>query len=359
LVFVYQPLDECVKAIHTSTCSIIISRGFTINLFACSKVPTAKPGDPDKLYIPNAINYTLTQVNPIKAPGNPLLSAPDTESQLKSVEKTLLEINGLISLPEIYLKFRRLMDEPNSNIEDFSAVVSYDPNLTSKVLSLVNSAFFGFPGQIDSISRAINLLGIGQLHDMVLGTSAMATLDLPNDIVPLKTFWRCSLFSGVLARLLAKQLKIRKGERLFVIGLLHEIGHLVMYAKYPEQAKQAIDLFHDGGQMIHVTEQNLLGLHYGQIGAKLMAQWQLPTNFQEMTHYQPTPANALEYPLETTLLHLAHGYAHKLYHDTEQTLEQLIIPDAWKILDLLPDQIESTLDTALQACSDMEKFILK
>lgn len=250
------------------------------------------------------------------------------------------------------------MEDTNSNIEDFSAVVRCDPNLTSTVLKVVNSAFFGFPGQIDNISRAVNLLGIGQLHDMVLGVSAMASLDLPNDIMPLKTFWRCSLFSGVLAKLLAKQLKIRQGERLFVIGLLHEIGHLVIYAKYPEQAKLAIDLCHDGNQMLHITEQNLLGLHYGQIGARLMAHWQLPVHFQKITHYQPTPAKALEHPLETTLLHLVHGYAHKLFCDTGQTLEQLIIPDAWKMLELMPDPIESALETALQVCSDMEKAIL-
>jgi HD-like signal output (HDOD) protein len=287
------------------------------------------------------------------------MNAPDLTIPPDSIELTLKEISGLISLPEIYLKFRRLLDNPNSSLGEFSEVVSCDPNLTARVLKLVNSAFFGFPGQIESIDRAIVMLGIGQLHDMVLATSAVASLDLPNSIVPLKTFWRCSLFSGILTRLLAIQLKIRKSDSLFVIGLLHEIGHLVIYSKYPEQAKLAIESFQDGKQLIHTTEQKLLGLHYGEIGSRLMAQWHLPINFQEITYFQPTPTSAPEHQVETSLLHVAHGYAHNYFGETEQTLEQLIFPDVWKRLNISPDQIETSLEKALQVCADLEKTILK
>ncbi|MBS3952365.1 MAG: HDOD domain-containing protein [Methylomicrobium sp.] len=288
----------------------------------------------------------------------PLSSPLKLALPLNSVDQTLSEINGLISLPEIYQKIRQLMDDPKSEIDHFAVVVSSDPNLTATVLRVANSAFFGFPGKIDSINRAVNLLGVGQLHDMVLGTSAIASLDLPNDIMPLKTFWRLSLFSGVLTRLLASQLKIPRSERLFVIGLLHEIGHLVIYAKYPEQALQAIDHVLAGKQMLHVAEHQLLGQHYGEIGARLMDQWHLPANFQEIVHFQPTPSQAQSYSMETALLHIAHGYAQQVICKSDQALDQLIVPDAWKVLDLTPDQVESTLDNAQTVCSDMEKLML-
>lgn len=287
------------------------------------------------------------------------MSTLKINTSANSIELTIKEISGLISLPEIYLKFRRLMDDPNSSIGEFCKVVSCDPNLSATVLKVVNSAFYGFPGQIESINRAIVMLGLGQLHDMVLAASVMESLDLPNDIMPLKEFWRCSLFSGVLTRLLATQLKIPKAESLFVIGLLHEIGHLIIYSRYPKQAKTAMQSFHDGEQLIHIAEQNLLGLHYGEIGAKLMAQWQLPTSFQEITYYQPTPTKALKHQLETALLHVAHGYAHKYFTETEKTLEQLIIPETLTSLNLALEQIESTLETALQICSDLEKTLLR
>jgi HD-like signal output (HDOD) protein len=68
-----------------------------------------------------------------------------------------------------YAKLRELMEDPNSSIEDFSVVVSSDPTLASTVLNVVNSDFFGMSGHIDNISRAIALLGIGQLYDIVFG----------------------------------------------------------------------------------------------------------------------------------------------------------------------------------------------
>lgn len=251
------------------------------------------------------------------------------------------------------------MEDPNSDIEDFSGLVSCDPNLAGTVLKVVNSAFFGFPGQIDSIGRAVNLLGIGTLHDMVLGASAMSALDFPNDIVPLKTFWQCSIFSGVLARLLSNELKIRKSDSMFVIGLLHDIGHLIIYSKYPNQAKQLLTSKLEGSKMVHDLEQSILGFHYGQIGASLMAQWQLPLNFQVITYYQPTPAYAPEHPLATAVLHLAHAYAQKSYAETSQTMEQLVSPSAWEILNLSPEQVEAQLEKAQETSAEMEKSILK
>ena len=158
---------------------------------------------------------------------------------MSEIQQRLQEVTELISLPEVYLKVRRLMDDQAADIYDFAEVISVDPNLSTRVLKVVNSAYFGFPEPVESISRAINMIGIGPLHNMVLGISAISSLSLPNDILPLNTFWRASLFSGVLARLLAEQLKLAKSDHLFIAGLLHEIGHLVLYSKFPLQALAA------------------------------------------------------------------------------------------------------------------------
>lgn len=276
---------------------------------------------------------------------------------INSIEQTLKEIDSLISLPEIYLRYRQLMDVPESTLEQFSEVVSCDPNLAATVLKFVNSPLCGLSGEIDSISRAIHFLGIDQLHDMVLAASAMA-LDYPNDIVPLKVFWRSSLFSGVFARLLAKQLNIDNSEGLFAIGLLHQIGRLVIYSKYSAQAKNAIIRAKDCNQSIDSAEQAILGFHYGHVGAKLMAHWRLPVKYQVITYFQPTPQDAPIYQVKTALLHLVHGYAQRYVSEEEITLEQFIIPDVWNILNIVPEQLDSVLEQARQDCSAIEKAVL-
>lgn len=276
----------------------------------------------------------------------------------KVIDQTLKEIENLISLPEIYLKFRELMDDPDSTNEAFSNVVASDPNLAAIVLKIVNSPLYGYSGGIDSINRAIHFIGIKQVHDLVLASSAM-TLDFPNEIMPLKTFWRNSLFSGVFARLLGNELKMLGSECLFVIGLLHQIGSLVIYSRYPEQARQAISLAKENNEPIDKVEMSILDFNYAQVGAKLMAQWRLPAKFQVITYFHPTPTDAPNYRKETALLHLVHGYVYQQSIETELAIEQLVHPEVWGVLDLTTEQVQTVFAEAKKASADMEKLILK
>ncbi len=278
------------------------------------------------------------------------------------IEHLLKQVNELISLPEVYLKISRLMDDKWSTVGDFAEVIKYDPNLSVTVLKVVNSAFYGFSGQIDSIARAVNLIGIGQLHIMALSVSAISALDAmtyPKDIIPLKTFWRNCLFTGVLSRQLALISNIRNGERLFVTGLLHEIGHLIIYTKFPDIARQTIQRAKDESITSAEAEQQILGYHYGDIGAELMAKWHLPPDFQNLTRYQPFPEQATEDKLEVALLHIAHGYAHKQFIKPDIELEDLIHPSVWENTQITPEYIESILDTVQSISVDMERIILR
>ncbi len=271
------------------------------------------------------------------------------------------QVTDLISLPETYLKINNLMDDSESEIDDFARVVNLDPNLTARLLKAANSAFFGFTGEISSVSRAIKMMGIQQLHFMVLSISAVtavSTLEFPEDIVKLKSFWRCSLLSGALSQLLGQQIKINSFERLFTLGLLHEIGHLVLYACFPQQARETNKLAMDSNIPIHQAEQQILGCHYGNIGARLMQHWSLPAYFQTLTNFQPTPAQATENRLETSILHISHAFAHQ-HHFAQHNVPVLTIdPTAWEITQLTPDEINEPLEAALQISQDLEQTIL-
>ncbi len=277
---------------------------------------------------------------------------------MSEIEKRLQEVTELISLPEVYLKLRRLMDDPRSDIYDFAEVISVDPNLSSRVLKVVNSAYFGFPEPVDSIARAVNMLGIGQLHNMVLGISAMSSLELPNDIMPLNTFWRASLFAGVLARLLGERMKLATSEHLFIAGLLHEIGHLVLYSKFPLQALAARQIAEQQGKQIHEAEMQLLGCHYGDIGAMLMANWNLPDNLQILTRNQPVPADADALKIETTLMHLAHACAYIEATDSDTAADTSFDAEIQALTGLSQMEFEYSLEEARSISADMEKVIL-
>jgi HD-like signal output (HDOD) protein len=272
---------------------------------------------------------------------------------MSDIQQQLQEVTELISLPEVYLKVQRLMNDPTSDIYDFAEVISVDPNLSTRVLKVVNSAYFGFPEPVESISRAINMIGLGPLHNMVLGISAISSLSLPNDILPLNTFWRASLFSGVLARLLAERLKLSKSDHLFIAGLLHEIGHLVLYSKFPLQALAAREISEQQGQAIHEAETQVMGYHYGDIGAMLMANWNLSD-----TRLQPTPDLATEYKIETALMHLAHACAQSITTENQAAADTLIDAEVQAVTGLTQEELEHSMDEARSISAEMEKVIL-
>ncbi len=271
----------------------------------------------------------------------------------------LEQINELISLPEVYLKIQRLIDDPSSDVEDFAEVISLDPSLTAKLLQVLNSAYYGFGQTIDSIPRAVNMLGIVQIHNMVLGISAMTALNFPNDIVPLKSFWRSSLFTGSLARELGQQMELRSSDRLFIAGLLHEIGHLVLYTKFPELARQSIQHAAENNLSTAEAEQQVLGCHYGEIGARLMEQWGLSEELINLTRHQPTPQQAAQDQTEAAILHIAHAYAHKRFIDSAQDPEEKIDHNAWNMTRLTSESIEPAVQSAMASSAEMEKVILQ
>ncbi len=274
---------------------------------------------------------------------------------MPDIKQDLEEVTDLISLPEVYLKIQRLMDDEASDISDFSRIISVDPNLSARVLRVVNSAYFGLAEPVDNMSRALNMLGLKQLHNMVLSASAVSSLDLPNDILPLQPFWHNSLYVGVLTQMMAEQLGLERTDRLFIAGLLHDIGHLVMCAKLPDHAREAIRFSLQSGRPIHECQQQLFDCHYGEIGAMLLENWKLPVELQTLVRYQPTPEQANGLALETTLLHLAHGCTTA---PPPIDVNELISAEQRKLVGLDSQQINEYSDLARQVSIEMGKAIL-
>lgn len=280
-----------------------------------------------------------------------------TDSVVIDVESLIGEITDLISLPEVYLRIRELMDDPNSCLEDFSAVVSTDPALIASVLKIVNSAFFGFTGQIDNITRALNLIGTGPLHDLVLSLSALDSLDLSNDVEAMKLFWKRNIYCGAISRLIAEKLRLQNSESLFVVGLLHEIGRLVLFQKYPQQSRQNMIQAKTDHLPLSEVEKITFGTDYALIGQALMAEWNLPYKFQCITGHHPNPEKATEYIDETTIIYVAHHIAANKFTDSE-SFQFVIEAEKLAALKISTDELDTLCIEADSISLGIEKVIL-
>lgn len=212
----------------------------------------------------------------------------------------------LISLPEVYLRLKELLAQPDFSMADVALIIGQDPALTTRLLRLVNSPYFGLAAKIDTVFRAVSMLGTRQVHDLALATSvAHSFAGMPSGVMDIPTFWRRSVFCGLVSRGLAKAAGMQDSERLFVAGLLRDIGHLVMYQTVPEPCRQATLSAEQREQPLHLIERELIGIDYARVGGVLMRQWRLPGSLREATEFHVEPRRALEFPTETYLVHIA------------------------------------------------------
>ncbi len=216
------------------------------------------------------------------------------------------QVVRLTTLPMVYLRVKKSVEDPNSSLLELAEIIAQDPALTLQLLRIANSAFFGFAAKISTVSRAVNLLGTQQVHDLALAASVAKTFEsISPAVMDVQRFWHNSVHCGIVARMLAVRCNVLDSERLFVEGLLHDIGHMVLYDRLPELTGAALRRARETGRTLFQVEREVLGFDYAQVGAMLMREWQLPQSLQDSVHYHPEPAKAQAYPLETSLLHVA------------------------------------------------------
>ena len=212
----------------------------------------------------------------------------------------------LISLPEAYLRLKQVIDDPDYTVQQVAEAVSHDPALTTRVLRLINSPYFGLASPIDNIPRAVSLLGPQQIHDLALATSVAHSF---SGIDPkrhdLNRFWNDSLFCALVAKQLASLCRLEQPERLFVAGLLSDLGHLILYQSIPQETLNAERLAREQTRPLVEVEREFLGLDYARVGATLMRQWRLPESLIEATEYHPEPQRSQRDPLATAVIHVA------------------------------------------------------
>jgi HD-like signal output (HDOD) protein len=184
-------------------------------------------------------------------------------------------VKNSLALPDSCIKIKELNEDERSTAEDLAAVISLDPSLSSKLLKLANSALFRFPSQISTIKKAVNVIGGEAIYNLAMMEAARSAFSkLESDAINLRYFWMHSVYSGLIAKNLAKSMKIRGSERFFLVGLLHNLGQLAVAALSPKEAKACETLGEE--QMPWERQQEVLGFSYSQCTAQILKSWHLP-----------------------------------------------------------------------------------
>lgn len=222
------------------------------------------------------------------------------------------EVSGLVSPPDVYVKVFDLMESPTATADEMGLIISQDPSLTARLLKIVNSPFYNFRSRIDTVSRAVAVVGLRELYSLVVAVSAVKSFSaIPNDVVNMDTFWRHSIYCGIISRLLAKRCNVLHTERLFIAGLLHDIGSLVIYNRVPDIAKKNLVIAEGDEEKLFTTEIEELGFSHAELGGELLKQWSLPESLQEAVACHHEPGCATRAKMEAAIVHIANVLANQ------------------------------------------------
>ncbi|MCW8833155.1 MAG: HDOD domain-containing protein [Colwellia sp.] len=187
------------------------------------------------------------------------------------------QASELFVLSESFLRIKELIDNESSTIDDISEVILIDPALAASILKLANSSFFSYPGKIDTISKAVLVLGITEVYNLVIAYFVTKAFNaVTADKQYLENFWEQSVDCALIIKYLSSSLNVANAERLFILGLLHNIGELIIQQISPEKIPlcQSDDINTRSWQ----KQQAVLGFTYADCSSELLKLWQLPYN---------------------------------------------------------------------------------
>ena len=268
----------------------------------------------------------------------------------------------LASLPNTFYKLREVVADPDCDFDDIAEVISVDPSLTLRLLKIVNSAFYGFCGEIETISHALAVVGTGQLMQLVLATTVVEQFKgIPKDLMDMKRFWKHSVACGLSARAIHQARGEHDGESIFVAGLLHDIGRLVMCLKVPDQLKLVIDFAGKSGDRWHKAEAKYFGFDHGAVGGALLRAWNLPKKLQEAVAHHHFPTSADNFPQEAAVVHLADRISHQIISGPDHDMEEYAYEkSAWDAVQLSEDlHLQQIIEQAEAQFEEVSQIFLQ
>lgn len=230
----------------------------------------------------------------------------------EGLDVLVAEVNKLVSLPDIYYRLESALESATATINDFSKLLSSDPDLCARLLRMANSAFYSFPAKIETIDRAISTIGMRQIRELVLVTSVIEMFEgIDIEHVSLRSFWEHSVAVGVLSRAVAKYAGLGQTERFYIPGLLHDIGRLLLFLKLPTFMSEILQQSSEEAKPMFLLEQEHLGYSHAEIGGRLLELWKVPQSIYEPVSCHHHPEKAQEFALMASAINVADTWIHR------------------------------------------------
>ena len=266
----------------------------------------------------------------------------------------------LVTLPDIFHQLLEVAQRPTSSSAQIAEIISKDTSLSSRLLRLVNSSYFGFISKVDTLTRAVTIIGTVEVTNLAIGISITSMFkDIPKDIIEMRDFWEHSIAVGTLARMLAAQMNETGLERMFVGGLLHDVGRLVLIKNHPATTAKILQLSCSSPHSLVEIEERTLGFTHAMLGGALLKAWNIPENLQATVRdHHPSVRDAGF--RSTHLIHIADIIAHAIGFGHSGSRRVPPIAEAvWKDTGLSLNVLPTVITQAQNQLRDLMRVIVQ
>lgn len=272
----------------------------------------------------------------------------------RTVRAQIERLDGLPTIPTVVTKLLVMFENPMVSLPEMATFIAQDPVLAAKVLRVVNSPIYGFPGRISSITQALLLLGLNVARGVLLGVSMIEIMQ--GSIVGL---WEHSVGCGIVAGIVAKKKGLKDWQEASVAGLLHDIGKVLLNLKFPDTYKQALVNAGSSDIFIADAEREVFGVTHAEVGAWIGKKWNFPSGLVEQMTYHHKPHMSKHYGLHTAIVHfsdiLIRGRGFGFGGDN---LVPPVDEAAWRLLNLSDTDIRETLIETEDRLGQTEALLL-
>ncbi len=223
-----------------------------------------------------------------------------SDIDIKEIVKT---IGSLPPLPQISIKLIQMLNNPDTKVSDLVELIKMEQALTADILKIVNSPYYGLRKEVISIRQAVNYLGFVNLKSLIIALSTKKFMQRGDkyDI----TLWKHSVSVALFSKIITAKLKIYNTEEMFVAGLLHDIGKVVLNKNIPDTYKPIMDEVVGTGISFEEIEKKVLGFTHSDVGLFLIQEWNLGDRLKNIIFYHHNPTLASEFIQETAVVNLA------------------------------------------------------